>query len=110
MSILKNIHCSSHMGPQLIQDLVHQSHIIGKDANSKTAKIVKNFKSCQLTNVVANERNPTTQYQSTKPVVYQKMDFMEIKSQKTFRYKYFLILIDTFSGEIETFATKDKTV
>ena len=83
------------MGPQLIQDLVYQSHIIGKDANSKTTKIIKNFNSCQLTNVVAIERNPSTQpeYQA-----YQRMDFMEIKSQKTFRYKYLLIFIDTFSG------------
>jgi hypothetical protein len=40
-----------------MQDLVHQPHIRIRDANLKTAKIVKNYKACQLTNAVANEKN-----------------------------------------------------
>ena len=55
--MLKKIHCSLYMGFQRMQDLVHQSYIIIKDANLKTAKIVKNYKACQLTNAVANEKN-----------------------------------------------------
>ena len=39
--MLKYIHCSSHIGPQKMQDWVHQSHIRIRDANLKIAEIVK---------------------------------------------------------------------
>lgn len=74
----------------------------------KIAKIVKNYKACQLTNAVDNEKNPGTQYQSNKPGVYQEMDFKEEKAGK-FQYKYLVIFIDTFSGRTETIPTKHET-
>lgn len=42
--IMKMIHRSSYMGPQRMKDLVCQSHIRIRDANLKTAKIVKKQK------------------------------------------------------------------
>jgi hypothetical protein len=35
-----------------------------------------------LTSAVANEKNPNMQYESTKPGVYQEMDFMEVITRK----------------------------
>jgi hypothetical protein len=45
----------------------------------------------------------------TQPIVYQEMDFIEVKPGK-FGYKYLLVFIDTFSGWIETSPTKHETV
>jgi hypothetical protein len=97
------------MGAWKMHDVVCQSHIRIRDANLKIADIVKNCKACQLTNGVANEKNRGTEYLSTKPGVYQEMDFTEIKPRE-FRYKYFLVFIDTCSGCTESFQTKHETV
>jgi hypothetical protein len=58
------------MGSLWMQDLVCQVHIKIRDANLKIAEIVKDCKACQLSNAVTNEKNPCTQFQSTKPRVY----------------------------------------
>jgi hypothetical protein len=96
------------MGAQRMQDLVYLSHIRIRDANLKIAKIVKNCKACQLTNVVDNKKNPSTRYWSIKPGIYWEMDFLEIKPGE-FRYKYLLVFIDTFSEWTEAFPTKHET-
>jgi hypothetical protein len=44
------------MGVQRMQDLVCQSHMRIRDANSKKAEIIKNYEACPLTNVVAREK------------------------------------------------------
>jgi hypothetical protein len=49
------------MGLSRVKDLVCQFHIRIRDANSKIAEIVKNYKACRLNNMVANEKNPGTQ-------------------------------------------------
>lgn len=92
-----------------MRDLVYQSHIRIQDANSKKVEIVKNYNVCQVTNAAASKRNPIIQYQSTKPGVYQEMDFMEVKSGKL-GHKYLLVFIETFSGWPETFPQKLETV
>lgn len=58
-----------------------------RDANSKIAEIVKNCKACHLSNAVASEKNPSTQNWGTKPGVYWKTDFIDIKPGK-FGYRY----------------------
>ena len=50
-------------------------------------EIVKNYKVCLLTNAVANEKEPGTQYWTTKAEVYQEIDLIEAKPGK-FSYKY----------------------
>ena len=65
-----------------MHDVVCQSHIRIRDPNSKIAEIVKNYKACRLNNMVANEKNRGTEYLSTKPGVYQEMDFTEAKTRK----------------------------
>lgn len=98
---LKKIHRYSHMGFWWIQDLVCQLHIRIRDANLKKAKIIKNCKACQLTNVVANEKNPGAPSQES----IRKWTSRRQKPGK-FRYKYLLMFIDTF----ETFPIKHETL
>jgi hypothetical protein len=86
LRILKKIYGSSHIGSQWLQDLVCWSHIRIRDANSIIVEIVKDCKARQLASAVTNEKDPNTQYWSTKPRVYQKMAFIEIKPKKL-RYK-----------------------
>ena len=69
-----------------MQDLVCWSHIKIRDANLKIVEIVKDCKACQLTNAFTNKKDPNNQYWRTKPRVYQKMAFIEIKPKKL-RYK-----------------------
>ena len=49
----------------------------------KTAEIVKNYKVCQLTSVIDNEKNPGTQYWIPKPRVYEETDSTEVKSKNS---------------------------
>lgn len=78
-----------------MQDLVCQSHIKIRDANSNITEIVQNCKAYQLTNEVASEKNPVTWYWDNKPWVYWEKDFTEVKQGKL-GYSYLLVLIDTF--------------
>lgn len=69
-----------------------------RDANSKT---VTKCKACQLTNTVANEKNPGNKFRGTKPRVYWETDFTEVKQEKlrqifTDVYRYFLGLTEAF--------------
>lgn len=43
-----------------------------------------------------------------QPEVYWEVDFTEVKSEK-YAYKYPLVFVDTFSGEVESFPTKQET-
>jgi hypothetical protein len=84
---------SSHMGVQRMQDLTQHSYIKIRDTNSNLAEMIKNYKAHQW---------------DTKPRAYWETDFTKVKPEK-FRYKYLLMLIDTFSGRTEAFSTKHKT-
>ena len=66
------------MGVQRMQDLVCQSHMRIRDANSKKAEIVKNYEACPLTNVVASVKNLPTRYQATNPEVAWEMESMVV--------------------------------
>jgi hypothetical protein len=42
----------------------------------------QNWKACPLTNLVANEKNPSNRFMGTKPGVYLEIEFMEVKLWK----------------------------
>ena len=62
--------------------LVCQSNIRIKNVNFRKAKILKNFKACQLTNAMANVKNPSTQYQDTNQESIKKKLYRD-KNKKT---------------------------
>ena len=55
------------------------SDIMIRDTNSKIAEIIKNCKTCQLTNAVTNERNLDNSFRYTKLRAYWETDFTEVK-------------------------------
>lgn len=82
--MLKKIHHSSHTGIQSMPDLIRHAHVRIRDANSKITEIVKDYKVCQLTNTVANERNSGYKLCGRRLRAYWEIDFTEV-NPKTFR-------------------------
>lgn len=80
------------MGIWKMWDLVRHANTKIKDANLKVAEIVKNCKACQLTNTVANQKNPGNRFRDTKPKAYQEIDVTEEKKGK-FRYRHLLVYL-----------------
>jgi hypothetical protein len=74
------------MGPQKMQDLAHQSHIRIRDANSKIAELVKNYKACQLTKCSCQWEEPLysiLEHQARSLSGHGLIDFKEIKTNKS---------------------------
>ncbi|KAF0883138.1 POK19 protein, partial [Crocuta crocuta] len=106
--VRSKIHRASHMGQRRLQDLIRQSHIKIKDANSKTEQIVSKCKACRLTNTTQNPHNPGTRLRGRGPVAYWETDLTEVKPGR-YGYRYLLVFVDTFSGWTEAYPTEHET-
>ncbi|KAF0877644.1 TF26 protein, partial [Crocuta crocuta] len=106
--VLSKIHQASHMGQRRPQDLVRQSHIKIKDANSKIEQIVSKCRACQLTNATRNPHTLGTRLRGRRPGASWETDFTEVKPGR-YGYRYLLVFVDTFSGWTEAYPTKYET-
>jgi hypothetical protein len=81
---IENLLCQvkSYMCVWRMQDFIQHANIWFWDATLKIADIVKNWKACPLTNLVANEKNPSNRFMGTKPGAYLQIEFMEVKLWK----------------------------
>ena len=94
----------------------------GKQANSNCLKInyyipglkqlveqiIHNGMPCQKVNACRGKADPHKRPWGDKPGTYSEVDFTDIKPGK-YGYKYLLVFIDTFSGWVEAFPTKQET-
>jgi hypothetical protein len=94
----------------------------GKQANSNCLKInyyipglkqlveqiIHNGMPCQKVNTCRGKADPHKRPWGDKPGTYSEVDFTDIKPGK-YGYKYLLVFIDTFSGWLEAFLTKQET-
>lgn len=95
--LLFQVHRTTHMGTQKMQDLIRWADIKIKDAHPKTEQIVARCRACQMTNANSSPAQPGMRLRGVKPGAYRETDFTEIK-KGSFGYKYLLVFIDTFSG------------
>ena len=56
----------------------------------------------------AEKQHLGMRYRGEKPGQHWEIDFTEVRPGK-YRYRYLLVLVDTFSGWVEAFPTKGKT-
>jgi hypothetical protein len=71
-------------------------------------KRVHSCVSCQKVSACRTKADPSKRPQGYKPGAFWEVDFTEIKPGK-YGYKYVLVFIDTFSGWVEAFPTKQET-
>jgi hypothetical protein len=71
-------------------------------------QIVYSCVPCQKVNACRSKADPSKRPQGDKPGAYWEVDFTEIKPGK-YGCIYLLAFIDTFSGWVEAFSTKQET-
>ena len=72
-------------------------------------EIIEQCKVCQQVNAYAAKGEQGKTPRGEPPGVYWEVDFTEVKPGK-YGYKYLLVFVDTFSGWVEAFPTKQETV
>ena len=70
--------------------------------------LVEQCKVCQQLNAYAAKSKQGERPRGEQPGVYWEVDFTEVKPGK-YGYKYLLVFVDTFSGWVEAFPTKQET-
>lgn len=97
------------MGTRKMQDLLRHAQVKIKNLGSKVKHIVTHCKACQLTNPTPTIGGPSAGTQrGDKPSAYWEADFTELP-RGTFKYKYLLVFVDTFSGWVEAYPTRKET-
>ena len=71
-------------------------------------EIVGECKVCQQVNAYAAKSKQGKRPRGEQPGVYWEVGFTEVKPGK-YGYKYFLVFVDTFSGWVKVYPTKQET-
>lgn len=72
--------------------------------------LVEQCKVCQQINTYTTKSKEGKRPRGEQPGVYQEVDFIEAKPGiYSYKYKYLLVLVDTFSRQVEAFPIKQET-
>lgn len=71
-------------------------------------KVLRQCEVCQKVNACKTKTEKGKRPRGNRPEVYWEIDFSAVKPWK-YGYKYLLVFLDTFSGCVEAFPTKQET-
>ena len=90
VSILENMHWSTHMRARKLKDLIRHDRIKIHEQDTKIEQVVSAHKTCQLTHTRATSNKKGTRLRGTRPGAQWEVDFTEVKLGKD-GYKYLSI-------------------
>jgi hypothetical protein len=102
-----NLHRANHLGKKKLLSLLESAGLRFPHQTAQIQRIVDQCAGCQA--MKPSKRGPLhtgTWVRGRVPGRSWEVDFTEVKPG---RYKYLLVLIDTFSGWVEAFPTKQET-
>jgi hypothetical protein len=105
---IKNLHSLTHLGAKKLKELVQTSNYYVIGLNDIVQEVARSCHACALTNAGKLPFTPGRRLRGDRPGPYWKVDFTEVKPIR-YRWKYLLVYIDTFSGWVEAFPTKNET-
>ncbi|XP_007489748.1 uncharacterized protein LOC103104556 [Monodelphis domestica] len=102
------LHHLTHLSANKLHELLWKGRICFQGSRSFLTELVNKCTACQLTWPVNPNLHPGTCLRSTRPCEHWELDFTEVRPGK-FGFWYLLVLVDTFTGWPEAFATKTET-
>jgi hypothetical protein len=103
-----NLHWLMHLGTKKLKEMVKSSNDYVIKLSDVAQDIVDKCKACALANAGHHKSTPRKRLRGIRPGAYWEVDFTEVKPAK-YGNKYLLTFIDTFSGWVEAFPTKETT-
>jgi transposase InsO family protein len=107
--LLSNLHRANHLGKKKLLALLESGGLWFPHQTAQVQKIVDQCAGCQAMKPSKKGLLHTgTRVWGRAPGRSWEVDFTEVKPER-YGYKYLLVLIDTFSGWVEAFPTKQET-
>ena len=98
----------THLGSKKLVQVGKGPKVYIIDLRFWAREIVEQCKVCQQVNAYAAKNKQGKRSRVEWPGIYWEVDFTEVKPGK-YGYKYLLVFVDTFSGWVEAFPTKQET-
>ena len=102
------MHRWTHLGDKKLVQAVKGSKVYIMDLRFWAIETVEQYKVYQQVNDYVAKSNQGKRPRGEWLGVYWEVDFIEVKPGK-YGYKYLLVFVDTFSGWVEAFPTKQET-
>ncbi|XP_036913223.1 uncharacterized protein LOC118994651 [Sturnira hondurensis] len=105
--VIQDIHTSTHLGQNKLEKLVRK-YYTGPSLRDIVHSITARCQICVKVNAQNKKLPPLIRYRGKFPGELWEVDFTEM-TKSTSRYRYLLVLVDTYSGWVEAFPTRGET-
>ncbi|XP_063461834.1 BTB/POZ domain-containing protein KCTD7 isoform X1 [Pan paniscus] len=108
MAMVQQMHAWTHLSSGKLKLLIEKTDFLIPRVGTLLEQITLACKACQQVNAGATRVPAGIRTRGNRPGTYWEVDFTEIKPHHA-GYKYLLVFIDTFSGWVEAYPTRQET-
>ncbi|XP_061856020.1 uncharacterized protein LOC133625785 [Colius striatus] len=105
---IDKMHRLTHLGTEKLITLAKKSRYKVQDLRKTVERIVQNCEACAFTNAGHTKGIQGKRLRGDRPGAYWEVDFTEVKPAR-YGNKYLLVFVDTFSGWVEAYPTRNET-
>ena len=108
LAMIQQMHAWTHLSNQKLKLLIKKTDFLIPKAGTLIEQVTSACKVCQQVNAGATRVPEGKRTRGNRPGVYWEIDFTEVKPHHA-GYKYLLVFVDTFSGWVEAYPTRQET-
>ncbi|XP_065376878.1 uncharacterized protein [Macaca fascicularis] len=107
LAMIQQMHAWTHLSNRKLKLLIEKTDFLIPKASTLVGQVTSACKVCQQVNAGATRVPEGKGTRGNRPGVYWKIDFTEVKPHYA-GYKYLLVFVDTFSGWVEAYPTRQE--
>uniref|UniRef100_A0ABI7W5N3 Uncharacterized protein n=1 Tax=Felis catus TaxID=9685 RepID=A0ABI7W5N3_FELCA len=108
LAMIQQMHAWTHLSNRKLKSLIEKTDFLIPKAGTLIEQVTSASKVCQQVNAGATRVPEGKRTRGNRPGVYWEIDFTEVKPHYA-GYKYLLVFVDTFSGWVEAYPTRQET-
>lgn len=108
LAMIQQMHAWTHLSNRKLKLLIEKTDFLIPKASTLVEQVTSACKVCQQVNAGATRVPEGKRTRGNRPGVYWEIDFTEVKPHYA-GYKYLLVFVDTFSGWVEAYPTRQET-
>ncbi|XP_054537534.1 uncharacterized protein LOC129143603 [Pan troglodytes] len=108
MAMLQQMHAWTHLSSKKLRLLIEKTDFLIPRVGTLLEQVTLACKACQQVNAGVTRVPAGIRAQGNRPGTYWEVDFTEVKPHSG-GYKYLLVFVDTFSGWVEAYPTRQET-
>ena len=108
VAMIQQMHAWTHLGSRKLKMLIEKTDFLIPKASTLIEQVTSACKVCQQVNAGATRVPAGIRTRGSRPGTYWEVDFTEVKPHYA-GYKYLLVFVDTFSGWVEAYPTRQET-